>query len=336
MATNKHATIRYQTLDKCFRNSGRRYFMEDLIEACNKSLNEFTGAEIEIQKRQIFEDIKFMESEQGWSIELYRIKEGRKVYYRYIDPDFSINHALLNESEQIQLREVLGILAKFKGLSQFGWMEETLVRLESSFGLKGPLKSSIEFEQNLDLNGLEFFGQFFNSILYEKAVDIKYQGFKQSQAEDLVFHPYYLKQYNNRWFVFGRKGDRDSITNIALDRVLAFKESLSPFIPNDLVNFEEYFDEVIGVSISEQSKPEQVLMKIDTSLWPYIKSKPIHGSQKVKERHADYILISLKVYINYELVSTLFSLGEGLTVIQPAPLAEMLKVKAEQVLKNYF
>ena len=35
MATNKHASIRYQALDKCFRNRGRKFFVEDLILACN-------------------------------------------------------------------------------------------------------------------------------------------------------------------------------------------------------------------------------------------------------------------------------------------------------------
>lgn len=70
MATNKHAIIRYQTLDKCFRNPGRRYYIEDLVEACNNSIYEFTGNDLGIKRRQILEDIKFMESTQGWNITL--------------------------------------------------------------------------------------------------------------------------------------------------------------------------------------------------------------------------------------------------------------------------
>jgi len=35
MATNKHATIRYQALDKCFRNPGRRYYIDDLSFSIN-------------------------------------------------------------------------------------------------------------------------------------------------------------------------------------------------------------------------------------------------------------------------------------------------------------
>lgn len=53
MATNKHATIRYQALDKCFANTGRRYFIEDLVEACNKAIYEFSGSADGVKKRQV-------------------------------------------------------------------------------------------------------------------------------------------------------------------------------------------------------------------------------------------------------------------------------------------
>ena len=62
MATNKHAIIRYQTLDKCFRNPGRKYFIEDLVEACSIAIYEFSGNNNGIKRRQVLEDIKFMES----------------------------------------------------------------------------------------------------------------------------------------------------------------------------------------------------------------------------------------------------------------------------------
>ena len=65
MATNKHATIRYHTLDKCFSNFNRPYFIENLIEACNQALFDFGGIEDGIKRRQIYDDITFMESEQG-------------------------------------------------------------------------------------------------------------------------------------------------------------------------------------------------------------------------------------------------------------------------------
>lgn len=335
MSSNKHASIRYRILDKCFRNPGRKCFIEDLIKACNESLFDFDDKTTGIQKRTIFDDIKFMESTQGWSIDLERHKDGRKVYYRYADTSFSINNPLLNESEENQLKEVLLTLSRFKGMPQFEWIDEMVIRLESSFSLKADAGKIIEFEQNQYLKGLEFFSALINAILYKKTLEIHYKGFKQEKQVVLCFHPYYLKKYNNRWFVFGRTDGRGNMTNMAIDRIQQVKESKAVFIENTLVKFEDFFEDKIGVSESLDRKPEKIVLQINKKLWPYIETKPLHGSQKLVKKTNEYTVISLVVHINYELQALLFSLGEKLKVMEPAGLAKEIKLKAKQLIKNY-
>lgn len=65
MSTNKHAIIRYRALDKYFGNWSRKFLMEDLIEVCKKAIYEYTGIDKGISRRQFFEDIAYMESEEG-------------------------------------------------------------------------------------------------------------------------------------------------------------------------------------------------------------------------------------------------------------------------------
>lgn len=71
MATNKHAYIRYKVLDKCFGNPGRRYFIENLIEECEKILMDIDPASRGISRRQVLADIAFMESGDGWGLNLF-------------------------------------------------------------------------------------------------------------------------------------------------------------------------------------------------------------------------------------------------------------------------
>ena len=127
MATNKHAVIRYQALDRCFSNFARRFYIEDLIEACNNAIYDFTGKEDGIERRQLFDDIKFMESEAGYSIELDKVKDGKKKYYRYSDKNFSINKQPLSLTEAEQLKDTIMMLNRFKGLPQFDWKRFWLV-----------------------------------------------------------------------------------------------------------------------------------------------------------------------------------------------------------------
>jgi predicted DNA-binding transcriptional regulator YafY len=175
----------------------------------------------------------------------------------------------------------------------------------------------------------------FNAILYKKTLTVQYKGFKQEKALSFCFYPYYLKQYNNRWFVFGRTDSRSNITNMAIDRIQKIKDSKAVFIENNLVNFDDYFEDMIGVSESPDKLPEKIVLKINNELWPYIETKPLHGSQKLIKRTKEYTVISLLVHINYELKSMLFSMGENLKVLDPITLSRDIKLKAKKLIKNY-
>ena len=335
MATNKHAIIRYHALDQCFSNPGRRYFIDDLISACNDALYEYTGVAEGVKRRQIFEDIKFMESEQGWSVPLERLKDGKQVYYRYSDKSFSIKNQAVNEAEAKQLKETLSILTRFKGMPQFEWMEEMHVRLESIFNFRSNTNVIVGFEQNQYLKGLNHFTELFHSIQYKRVLSIQYRGFKQTKPSQVNFHPYYLKQYNSRWFLFGYNEEYENISNLALDRIISFKTVNKKYQDNKTVNFEEYFEDVVGVTVSNRAEVDKVHLEIDPTLWPYIESKPIHGSQRVISNKGGKVIIELTVQINYELVTTLFAYSEGVKVLQPDSLKKEMITKAKALINKY-
>lgn len=334
MATNKHATIRYHALDLCFSNFGRKYFIDDLIIACNRAIFDHAGIEDGVKRRQIFDDITFMESEAGWAIPLQRHKEGKKVFYRYETREFSIKNQGINETEARQLQETIMTLSRFKGMPQFEWMEELLIRLESSFNIKNTKSAIVGFEQNLYLKGLEHFSRIFEAIQNQKVLNIVYKSFKNPVANKQEIHPYYLKQYNNRWFLFGLSEQYGSISNLALDRIQEVEESNSKYLPNQKISFEEYFDDVVGVTVTDQ-EPQKVLLEIEDSLWPYIESKPIHGSQKYKGKTDKGVQIELNLQINYELVALIFGLGEKVKVVEPEHLANEILAKANNLILKY-
>lgn len=335
MATNKHAIIRYQALDRCFRNPGRKYFIEDLVDACNNAIYEFKGKQNGVKRRQVLEDIKFMESEQGWSIPLNRIREGHRVYFRYEDKNFSINNQPLNETEENQLKEALLTLSRFKGLPQFGWIDEISARLDSGLGLSGGNEKIIEFDQNNYLKGLEHITPIYNAILYKKALSVGYKSFKQETIQTIILHPYFLKQYNNRWFVFGNNDASGLLMNLALDRIEHIDESSKRYIPNKTIDFTEYFEDVIGVSINNESKVEHIVIKVMNNLLPYIETKPIHGSQKIKERAKHHALVTLDLIPNYEFEALVLSMGEFITILKPEILKNKIKQRVAELNNNY-
>ncbi len=331
MATNKHAAIRYNALDRCFSNRNRRYTFEDLREVCREAIYMEYGDKTGISTRTLREDIRFMKSEEGWSAPIVSRKDGGKPYYIYEDTDFTIKEQKLSPTETEQLKNTLITLSRFKGLPQFEWMNEVVARLEGKFELKTDTAAIVGFEQNPYLKGLEHFDELFKAISNKRVLNITYcPAF--GDAIDNILHPYYLKQYNNRWFLFGLSNDR--IMNMALDRIECFSESNQEYIENSDIDFNEYFDDVVGVTVPYDAKPQKIILKVDRHRFNFIDTKPLHWSQKVKHREDDHVIIELKLIPNYEFRTLLLGFADSVEVIEPLSLKEEMVKRANDVLKK--
>ena len=191
------------------------------------------------------------------------------------------------------------------------------------------------FEQNPYLKGLEYFTELFNAIQNQQSLVIEYQGFKQKCISSIVFHPWYLKQYNNRWFLLGFNDTYKALSNLAIDRIISITNSQEHYIQNRDINFDEFFEDVVGVSINPSESTEKVVIKISKDVWPYIESKPLHGSQKIKNKTDNYIEIELDVQVNHELMALLFSYMDAVEIIEPLALREKFKTISESISNQY-
>lgn len=334
MSINKNALIRYQVLDRCFRNTGRMYFWEDLLEECNKVLVEFDSNSDGIQRRQLFDDIRFMESEAGWSVPLERIRYGRKIYYRYEDLSFSINNLPLNDLESEQMKSALQIISRFTGTPQFEWVNEMIPMLESKFGLIKRKKEIISFESNIDLKGLEFLTPLFNAIINECVLLIKYKDFKSAESYNITFHPHYLKQYNNRWFVFGFNADNNVPNwNLALDRIESLSETALKYNPSK-TDWEDYFFDLVGVTRPVGLEVQEIVLKFSSEVAPYVITKPIHPSQKHKNDPTG-LEVKIKVIPNFELEKLVISFGDQVAVIAPKDFKERIAQRLKSATRLY-
>ncbi len=335
MAKNKLAYIRYRALDKCFNNRKVKYTSTLLMEQVNKALEAYDPQTKGIGRSQFYKDIEYMESSDGWNIELDRYRDGGKeVYYRYAEEGFSIHKMPLNELEITQLKEALNVLKQFKGMPQFEWMEEVTAKLQQ--GIK-PEETTpiIAFDANQYLKGIEWLGIIYNAIQYRKPVCITYKDFKAPAPYEVIFHPYYLNQYNNRWFAFGcNPRFESSVSTIALDRIEDIREVSTPYQSNEHIDFEEYFDDVIGVTKPNGEVVQHIEILIAPERAGYVLTKPIHGSQKAKMTE-EGLYISLDVIINNELIQVLLSYGHQVKVLSPAHLQQKIRMSLADALAQY-
>jgi len=336
MANTKNALIRYKVLDNCFRNTGKRYFIEDLINACEHTLLEIEPNSNGISLRQIRDDIAFMKSKEGWEIELGNFKDGKKMYYRYVDTSFSINNMPLNDLEINQLQSALDILSQFKGMPQFEWIHELIPKLKQGINSDEKRNLIIDFDNNKYLKGIDNLGTLFNAIYYKKVLSVSYKPFENSSSSEIIIHPYFLKQYNNRWFLFGYNPEFEKYDwNLAIDRIESIKELKGKYQKNNLIDWEDYFDDIIGVTKPLDKEVEQVVLCFFGKTAKYIESKPLHGSQKPRWIDENTLEVRLEVIINYELERLILSFAESVSVIKPLSLADEIKKRLKKAIKQY-
>lgn len=335
MATNKHAQIRYKVLDTCFRNSGRNYTFEDLMDACNNALSEVDPKSNGISIRTLRDDIAFMESDAGWSADIERVKAGKKSYYRYRNPSFSINSQPLNQTELTQINSALEIISRFNGMPQFAWVNEIVTKINNGFEIQNDSASIISFDSNQYLKGIEHLGNLFNSINGCKVLKMVYRPFRSEHDIDMIIHPYYLKQFNNRWFLFGLNDKYKSISNIALDRIVSFEPTTLKYIKNITTNFVEYFEDIIGVTKPEHGILTKIELEFNHDEAPYVLTKPIHGSQKKIRHDEDGLVVLIEIIPNIEFEKLILSFGEKVKVLSPKKIADAIKVRYTDALKQY-
>lgn len=326
MPANRNALIRYKTIDTCLRNKFRKWTLEDLIDACSDALYEYEGIDKGISRRTVQMDIQMMRSEKlGYNAPIV-VYDGK--YYKYEEEDYSITNTPLSEQDLKTMSEAVEVLRQFKGFSYFSEMGGIVSRLEDHVtSARQKTVPVIDFEKNESLKGLDFLDTVYHAIVNKRVLQIKYRSFKARSANTFLFYPYLLKEYRNRWFVFGRR--KENLINLALDRIQTIQVAAGEkFIDNDLFEPATFFNDVVGVTKNIGSEAETVRFWVDAPNVPYVETKPFHRSQKIVEERADGSKIfEIRVIINQELQREFFGYADTLQVLFPQSLVDFMRRK---------
>jgi predicted DNA-binding transcriptional regulator YafY len=323
MPSNKGFAQRIEIIDECLRNKYRKWTLQDLIDAVNERLIERYGKSA--GKRTIQDDIKYLKEEKDAPIEKKR--EGSTTYFRYSDSNYSIKNLAIKDEEVNFLNDAIGILRQVNDFKILQDVDEIVNKLQNTVNTNiegGP--AIIQFEKHTTVKGTEYIDDVFSAIKGKAVLRIDYQPFSATEPKQYVFHPYLLKEYRNRWFLIGRKGDSNNVTIFALDRIKAIRNSNVQYIPNNLFDPETYFNNLIGVTVPEGETIQPIDIKVAAKQAPYVLTKPIHHTQKVIKDYVNGdVLIRLWVINNYELRSVLLGFGCDVEVIKPEALRETMK-----------
>ena len=263
-------------------------------------------------------------------------KTGKGKAFKYIG---KIDDPLAEERKAVVQKSVEDYAAFCKasaGIMPASWFssffENTQLLLDTNREAKdGDLHISSSMEQNL--TNIHLLPLFFKAITDKKVLCFDYQPFGQDSFS-LTFHPQFLKEYNDRWFVFG-EADREPYQayNVPLDRIVGEVCEVNgvEYIPASKGFYQEYFKNIVGVTHENDAKVEEVIIRTKTEYQHgLLLTKPLHHSQEeilpFGEHDSQwYGEVRLTVEPNRELRGKILAYGQYLEVISPQSLREQIK-----------
>ena len=208
----------------------------------------------------------------------------------------------------------------------------TAEQISNNLNANNNLLSFIEFENKATIETIPNFKTILEAIQQQIPITFNHNSFYHLKVEEYILKPYFLKQYQNRWYVVGEteKGYRtfgiDRIENITIG-TKKFKAKTE--------EAKDKFSHVIGLNYMDH-KMEKIQLSFHISQKPYIVSLPLHHSQKeINSDNETTFDIELRIHPNFEFRQQILKYGSLVKVVEPKWLSEEIKEELKMAFESY-
>lgn len=249
-----------------------------------------------------------------------------------------------SKHKRLRKKQIERIIETSENLFPSSWIAESINEDKVLKNQKRP--SFISFNQNPLLKQIKLIPTFYDAVENKKVLSLRFSpGFEE--LVDLYFHPYFLKEYNQRWFIFGRSTtieEPDKATKygiIPVDRIVDNSIELAPdnipYVENS-TDWQEYFKYIVGVSKCN-GKPRQIVVEtLDKKTFKRMYTNPL-TNQKCLIQHDDKKKVNgrfeITVIPNEELVTALLQYRSGIRILSPKKFREKFLDEIRAMVKVY-
>ncbi|GHV11530.1 WYL domain-containing protein [Bacteroidia bacterium] len=298
-------------------------------------------SKLESTKRHILIIKKLRQAKQATFAEIadYLAKESELDGYY----DFNVSKRTFQRDVD-DIGMLYGVYIKFNFSGKFYFIEEEFEpevsdRMFEAFdvyhalNVKEQMSPFIYLEQRRP-QGTEHLYGLLHAIKNRNRIQFEYTKYYKDHSEHRTVEPLALKEFKYRWYLFARDTYDDHIKCYALDR-LANLQILNTNFESKDTDWHAEFKHCFGIIAPNADKPSEVILSFDSFQGKYIKSLPLHASQKIILDNADELRIRLTVYLTHDFLMELLSYGATVKVIAPQELAEELQEQYQSALNQY-
>ena len=162
-------------------------------------------------------------------------------------------------------------------------------------------------------------------------VAMKYHSFKYEHPTMLSLAPYFVKQYGNRWYLYGVEVGKSKLKLYALDRIKMVKSTEEQFeLPLNFSANDTLFS-AFGVTRYDDVLPTTITICTYDNKAKYLDTLPLHHSQ----RKIDDNTYELYVAPTSEFISEMVHQGENIEIISPISVREQVIQRIKLIQQRY-
>lgn len=236
------------------------------------------------------------------------------------------------------------------------WLEKDNVKdwLLSAFAVSGLLQDSKGLRERVMYesipSGNEYLLLILEAMKDNRVVHVTYQDFFDSEPREVLLEPYCVRVFRQRWYVIGvmrNKPEHDEPTELtnqgnirryALDRVKYLELTDDTFKMPRQFSAESYFADAFGIIVEpEEYHVERIRLKVTdiNHRRQYLRSLPLHESQREVEKHNNYSIFELRVMPTYDFIQQILSMGSEIEVLSPDYVRDEVKRRIREMASAY-
>ncbi len=331
MPQNREAYSRYRLIDARLR---KKPFPR--LEELHSYVEENLG--VTVSRRTMQLDLQEMRYSQGLGFYAPIVYNRAEKTYRYSKDDYSISTLPVSADELQGLDFAISILNQFKHLPAIKEFEDAIIKIASTVKLNKQARNEndyIQLERPFVVKGIEFVEPVIKAITEKRVLRFTYKKHDSREESLNYLQPYLIREAKNFWYVIGKRTNtkENKVVTFALDRIQDMRLT-DEFFVEENIDRKNFFKNVVGVTVGA-GKAEKVVLAFTTLQGKYIKTVPIHHSQKIVKETQNELRVSLDVVVNHELKMQILSYGEHVKVMQPKTLAKEMLTSAKNMVNQY-
>ena len=233
------------------------------------------------------------------------------------------------------------------------WLEKDNVKdwLLSAFAVNGLLQDSKGLRDRVMYeeipSGNEYLLKILGAMKKDNVIRISYQDFYDTAPHEIDLE---VRVFRQRWYVIGvmrnipdweeasEMTNQGNIRRYALDRIKYLEVTDETFKMPVHFSAESYFANAFGIIVEpEKYKVERIRLKVTdiNHRRQYIRSLPLHDSQREVERYDDYSIFELQVMPAYDFIQQILAMSNEVEVLSPENVREEIARWVKEIAKLY-